>query len=50
MREILKDWKVWDEFDEIFVKIGGDEDLIRKWEQLLEFLRDHKINQVRIEI
>jgi len=32
------------------VKIGGEEDLVRKWEELFEFLRIHSLDQVRIEI
>ena len=31
-------------------EIGGDEDLMRKWEELFEFLKDHKLSEVRIEI
>jgi len=31
------------------MKIGGDEDLMRKWEELFEYLKEN-IDQVRIEI
>jgi len=32
------------------VEIGGDEDLIRKWEELFEVLKIYQLDQVRIEI
>jgi len=32
------------------VKIGGDEDLMRKWEEFFEVLKIYKLDQVRIEI
>jgi len=34
----------------MFVKIGGDEDLMRKWEGIIEFLREHQITHVAFEI
>jgi len=31
------------------VKIGGDEDVMKKWEELFEVLKIYRLDQVRIE-